>query len=316
MAVLADRSPAADVRTIGGTTSWLLLFFEQLAARHPGSPRRLSAFYPELELVVHGGVDSRPYRGRLDAWLEGGHAETREVYPASEGFLAIADRGPGDGLRLLLDNGLFFEFVPVGELGAERPTRHWLRTVETGVNYAVVMSTCAGLWAHVLGDTVRFVDRCPARILITGRTSYTLSAFGEHLIGEEIERAVAEAAAALGLSVADYAVGPLHPAGPGGPGGHVYVVEFAPAVPEAAVLDRFAAGVDTRLSDMNADYRDHRSGGFGMAPPRIEAAPPGTFADWMRARGKLGGQNKVPRVINDPSLLETLRRRAAGNRSG
>lgn len=310
---LIDASLAADIRSIAGTASWLLLFLERLAARHPDRPARLASFYPNLDLVVHGGVDFRPYRRRYEAWLEGGHAELREVYAASEGFLAVADRGSGEGLRLILDTGIFYEFVPVEELGAARPVRHWVAEIETGVNYAVVMSTCAGLWAYVLGDTVRFVDRDPPRLLITGRTAQTLSAFGEHLIVEEIERAVSGAADALGLTVTDYSVGAVHPeetAGPErpGPGGHLFVVEFADGVPGPATLARFGSLVDEGLAALNADYRDHRAGGFGMAPPQVEPLPPGSFAAWMRARGKLGGQNKVPRILNDPALLESLRR--------
>ncbi|MGQ9370264.1 GH3 family domain-containing protein [Azospirillum sp. ST 5-10] len=305
-----------DVRTLGGTTSWLLLFLDRLAELFPDRPRSLAAFYPDLELLVHGGVSFEPYAARVARWLAGSRAEPREVYPASEGFLAIADRGSGEGLRLLLDNGLFFEFVPLEELGAAVPRRFWVHTVEPGVNYAVVLSSCAGAWAYVLGDTVRFVERDPPRVLITGRTAYTLSAFGEHLIGEEIERAVSDAAATIGAAVADYSVGPVFPDSPGQPGGHVFVVEFADTLPEPARLAAFAAALDRRLGELNADYEAHRAGGFGMAPPRVEAAPPGTFAAWMRGRGKLGGQNKVPRIITDQALLRSLRRAGEGARGG
>lgn len=305
--ILGRRSVETDIRTVGGTTSWLLLFFERLAELFPGRPRSLASFYPELDLVVHGGVAFEPYRARFHAWLEGSRAELREVYPASEGFLALADRGEGEGLRLLLDNGLFFEFVPLEELSAPAPRRFWAATVETGVNYAVVLSSCAGVWAYVLGDTVRFVDTDPPRVLVTGRTSYTLSAFGEHLIGEEVEHAVADAASAICADVADFSVGPLYPHASGERGGHLYVVEFARGVPAPPALARFAAALDERLSALNADYAAHRAGGFGMDPPVVEPAPPGTFAAWMQARGKLGGQNKVPRILNDQELLRSLR---------
>ncbi len=305
--VLARRSVEEDIRTLGGTSSWLVLYLDRLAELFPDREPNFGAFYPNLEMLVHGGVDARPYYPRLNRWLAGSRAELREVYPASEGFLAIADRGPGEGLRLLLDNGLFYEFVPLEELGANHPVRHWIGSVQPGVNYAVALSTCAGAWAYVLGDTVRFVDRAPPRVLVTGRTAYTLSAFGEHLIGEEIERAVAGAAAGIGAEVTDFSVGPVHPDQPGARGGHVYVVEFAGTTPDAARLADFTARVDAILSDLNADYRDHRAGGFGMAAPVVEPAPPGTFAVWMAARGKLGGQNKAPRIIIDPALLASLR---------
>lgn len=307
MAVLGRRSLDAGIRTIGGTASWLLLFLDQLVAAHPAAGGRLAPLYPELELVVHGGVNFAPYRARFERLLEGSRAELREVYPASEGFVAVADRGTGEGLRLLIDNGLFFEFVPVEDLAAPNPARRWIATVEPDVNYAIVVSSCAGLWSYRLGDTVRFVDREPPRLLVTGRTSYSLSAFGEHLIGEEIEQAVAAAAAAIERTVADYSVGPIHPDEPNRRGGHLYVVEFAEGVPEAPRLAAFATAVDDRLSALNQDYKDHRAAGFGMDPPRVQPVAPGTFAAWMRQRGKLGGQNKVPRVINDPELFRSLR---------
>ncbi len=306
--VLGQRSLGEDVRSIGGTASWLLLFFDSLGQmRGLGPGARLADIWPGLDLVVHGGVNFTPYRHRFECLLDGGHAELREVYPASEGFIAVADRGTGEGLRLMADNGLFLEFVPVEDLGREAPRRHWLATVELGVNYAVVVSSNAGAWAYLLGDTVRFVDVNPPRVLVTGRTSYMLSAFGEHLIGEEIERAVTRAAEAIGADVVDYSVGPLFGATPAERGGHLYVVEFAAEVPDAHRLEHFARTIDDALSAMNQDYRDHRAGGFGMLPPRIQAVVPGSFAEWMRQRGRLGGQNKVPRVINDAALFQSLR---------
>ncbi|WP_205963627.1 GH3 family domain-containing protein [Roseicella aquatilis] len=289
LALLAERTPAAAVRVLSGTPSWLLLLLEQLAARHGRSP------LPGLELLVHGGVAWAPYRSRIAPYLPPGCA-TREVYPASEGFCAIADRGEGEGLRLTLDHGVFWEFVPVVELDAANPTRHWAATIETGVDYAVIVTSCAGLWSYVLGDTVRFVDRAPPRLLVTGRTSYSLSAFGEHLSGEEIERALLDSTAALGLTVAEYTVGPVFGTVRGH---HRWLVETAaPADPSQAA--RLAAALDAALSRMNDDYAVHRRGGQ-MDPPEVTLLPPGAFAGWMRAQGKLGGQHKVPRVLADPA---------------
>lgn len=296
---LAEASMAADIRSISGTPSWLLILFDRMAEMRGHDEARLVQYWPNLELLIHGGVNFGPYHHRYEALLAGSHAEMREVYPASEGFIASADRGYGEGLRLNLDIGLFYEFVPVDELGAASPTRHWLGTVETGVNYAIVLSTCAGMWGYVLGDTVRFVDRDPPRLLVTGRTAYTLSAFGEHLIGEEIEVAVAEAAQTIGQEVTDYTVGAVFPEKRGELGGHLYIVEFSGAVPDAAPIAAFAEAIDRRLSEENEDYAAHRADGFGMKPPRIHAVPSGTFAAWMKSRGKLGGQNKVPRILAD-----------------
>jgi len=315
--LMGQASLGQDIRTIAGTASWLLLYFQRLAELAPERGGRLADLYPNLELLVHGGVNVTPYRAAFEALIQGSRAELREVYPASEGFIAIADRGTGEGLRILPDNGLFLEFVPVEELDAPTPRRFWLADAEPGVNYALVLSSNAGLWAYVLGDTVRLLGRDPPRLLITGRTSWSLSAFGEHLIGEEIEQAVTAAALAIQSGVADFSVGAVHSTRPGRLGGHLFIVEFAGGVPDADRLADFAQVLDARLSALNADYRDHRAGGFGMDPPRVEPAPPGSFAAWMRGRGRLGGQNKVPRIIQDAGLLENLchfveRRRGEG----
>lgn len=307
IARLAPASLAVDIRALGGTPSWMLLFLEKLAALRPEAGRRLAAFYPDLEMVVHGGVSFAPYRAAFAEWLAGSHAETREVYPASEGFIAVADRGDGEGLRLVCDNGLFFEFVPVDELDSAQPTRHWLGDVELGVNYAIVLSTCSGLWGYVIGDTVRFVDKDPPRIVITGRTSYSLSAFGEHLIGEEVEKAIAAAAAAIGVGVADYAMGALFPARSDEAGRHLVIVEFSGGIPEQPALARFAETLDRTLAELNEDYAVHRANDFGMRGPRIHPCPAGTFPAWMKRRGKLGGQNKVPRIITDAALFDDLK---------
>ncbi len=308
MAAVAPASLAQDIRSISGTPSWMLLFFDQLAALHPERPRRLAALYPGLDLLVHGGVAWPPYSGSMAAWLEGSHAETREVYPASEGFIAAADRGPGDGLRMVVDRGLFFEFVRPGDLAQPHPDRRWLGTAELGVEYALALTSNAGLWSAVIGDTVMLTGRDPPRLLVTGRTAHTLSAFGEHLIAQELDAAVSAAAAAIGAGVRDYAAGPVHPHLGQPRGGHVFVVELsAPAAGrEGEFAPTFASVLDATLARLNADYADHRRGGFGMLPPDVRFAPPGAFAAWMARRGKLGGQNKVPRVINDPRLLTDL----------
>lgn len=305
MAQLAERAPSADIRSIAGTPSWLLLFFDELVRRHPGRGTRLGDFFPRLELVIHGGVNFAPYRPRFAEWLAGSRAELREVYAASEGFVAAADRGEGDGLRVVADQGIFYEFVPVAEIDALAPTRHWLGDIETGVDYAPALSTCAGLWAYILSDTVRFVSRDPPRLVVTGRLSYTLSAFGEHLTGEEVEAAVTAAAAEIGSRLRDFAVGALYPEKAGDIGGHLYVVEFERLIGEAQRAV-FAAAIDRDLTRRNLDYEAHRAGGYGLLAPQVRVLPPGGFAEWMRRRGRLGSQNKVPRVIADPELFAGL----------
>jgi hypothetical protein len=310
VARLAESCAAEDIRLIGGTPSWLLVFFDVLAELRGVAPN-LATLFPNLEILVHGGVDFSPYRRRFTDLLAGSHAELREVYPASEGFIAAADRGEGEGLRLNLSHGLFFEFVPVEELDSERPTRHWVADAEPGVNYALVLSTCAGLWGYVLGDTVELVACDPPRVKVTGRTSYMLSAFGEHLIATEVETAVSAAAAEIGASVSDWSVGPVFPEAAGELGGHLYVVEFAEAGISAAQLEAFAKRIDRELCATNEDYAAHRAEGFGMAAPQVRVVAPGSFAAWMKSRGQLGGQHKVPRIILDRELFANLQNFAA-----
>jgi len=303
--LLARGSLKANIRMISGVPSWMLIFFGKVQEL---TGRSIAESYPDLEMITHGGVNFAPYRTQFQKILDGSRAELREVYPASEGFIAVADREFGEGMRLVLDHGIFFEFVPLEELNGANPTRHWIDTVQTGVNYAVVLTTCAGLWSYVIGDTVRFTTTEPARVLVTGRTSYYLSAFGEHLIAEEIEDAVSQAAIALNLTVTDYSVGPVFPKAAGELGGHLYVMEFGAQMPSADQLAELALKIDANLCKRNEDYEAHRAAGFGLKPPSIKAVLPGFFAAWMKSRGKLGGQNKVPRIITNMELFGGLER--------
>lgn len=303
---LAEASLSEDIRGFGGTPSWMLVFLDKLAEFGGGARHRSLRYYPNLELIVHGGVNFAPYRRQFEKLCDGTRTELREIYVASEGFIASADRGADEGMRLLLDAGIFYEFVPLGELGSPAPTRHWIADAEAGVNYALVLSNCAGAWSYILGDTVKLVDRDPPRVLVTGRTAYSLSAFGEHLIGEEIENAVTAAANSISATISDFSVGSLFPEKEGELGGHLYIVEFREPDIGESQLDTFAATLDHELSGANADYKAHRAEGYGLNPPKIRLVRSGTFAGWMKSRGKLGGQNKVPRIINDQALFQEL----------
>ena len=303
--LMARTSLDEKIRALSGTPGWILSLLDSVRRLRDARGERGKPLYPDLELFVHGGVNFAPYRHRFEQLFADVDVDMREVYPASEGFIAIADRGYGEGLRLNLDHGLFFEFVPLEELNSATPRRHWIANVETGVNYAVVMSTCAGLWAYVIGDTVRFVEKSPPRILITGRTTYWLSAFGEHLLAEQIETGVAAASEAIGADVTDYSVSAVFPEAGKERCGHLYVTEFVGGAPEPAQLDTFAKTLDTTLRHIVNDYDYYRKDGR-IVLPEIRPVPPGTFAAWMKSRGKLGGQNKVPRIINDPELWKNL----------
>ena len=259
IACLTEVALTEDIRSISGTPSWLLLFFDQLAARYPDRRPALTEFFSNLGLIVHGGVNFAPYRARFGEWLAGSSADLREAYPASEGFIAAADRGQGEGLRLMLDNGIFYGFVPVAEIDAVRPQHHWIGDIEVGVDYAIVVTTCAGLWAYAIGNTVRCVARSPPRLPVTGRLSYTLSAFGEHLAGKEIEAAVVAAAGQIRVGVRDFAGGALFPKRTGEFGGHLLIIEFERPVykPEQ---EAFTEAFDRDLAGRNLDYQVHRAG--------------------------------------------------------
>ncbi len=287
LGLLADRSRNEPITLVGGVPSWLLVLFQRLLDITGKST--IAEVWPTLEVVVHGGVKFDPYREAFQAILGSPKVRLQESYPCSEGFIAFGD--PASGLlRLGFDHGLFYEFVPRDELGSERPTRHWMGNAEVGVNYAIVVSTCAGLWSHVIGDTIRFESLSPPLMNFTGRTKYSLSAFGEHLINEEIEGAVARASEATGASVRDWHVGPVFH---GAAGHHLYLFDFLRA---PADLMAFRATLDRDLARRNADYQAHRAEGVGLPLPAVVVAAPGGLESWMRSRGKLGGQHKLPRM--------------------
>jgi hypothetical protein len=297
---IAEVALREDLRAIGGTPTWLLVLFECLFEKAGTRDRRLAALFPELELLTHGGIRFDPFRAGFERLLAGSRAELREVYPASEGFVAVADRGPGEGLRMLLDNGISFEFVPTAEIDSAQPTRHWVGNADIGQDYALVLSTNAGLWSYVLGDTVRLVDRVPPRLVVSGRISYFMNAFGEHLTSEQIEEALLDAAGASGVEIGEFMFGPLFPRESRQPT-HRLVVECA----EAPDPGRFSILLDQALRASNANFGDDRQYGR-LAAPLVTFLPPGSFAAWMKRRGKLGGQHKVPRVVQDERPFDEL----------
>ena len=297
LALLAEQSIGERISLVSGVPSWLLMLFQRVLELSGKST--IGEVWPDLEVVVHGGVKFDPYQAAFEQILGRREIRLQETYPCSEGFIAFGD--PQTGLlRLLLDHGLFYEFVPVTELDSPSPTRHWLGNVEVGVNYAIVVSTCAGMWAHIIGDTVRFESLKPPMITFTGRTKYTLSAFGEHLINEEVESAIADASSGATATVREWHVGPVFE---GALGYHQYVIEF---IDPPAEPDRFRLLLDKDLSHRNADYLAHRAEGVGMPLPAMAIARPGAFNAWMRSRGKLGGQNKVPRMDGTGALTRDL----------
>jgi hypothetical protein len=304
---LAEQSLTQPITMISGVPSWLLVLFERL--RQITGKDCIADIWPMLRLVIHGGTSFAPYRNLFRQMIGRDDVHFLETYPASEGFIAAEDHRFGM-LRLIPDHNVFFEFVPVAELDHAQPTRHTVAQVVPGVQYAVVLTTCAGFWSYVLGDTVCFECADPPLLRFTGRTKYYLSAFGEHLINEEIERAIAQAASATGAAVTDFHVGPVFPEprtertrGVSGPGWHRYLVEFAR---QPSDLNTFVHRLDQSLGQSNEDYAAHRAGDLTMLRPEVCHVERGGFAAWMKSRGKLGGQHKLPRMDNGGQLTAEI----------
>ncbi|MGP1347197.1 MAG: GH3 family domain-containing protein [Phycisphaerales bacterium] len=321
---MARECAGQDIRFISGMASWSLVLFEKvLEVVRAGGGRAscLRDVWPNLSLFVHGGVRYPPFDPRVrQAWSGDATVDVParlEVYPASEGFIAMQDT-PGDpGLRLCMDHGVYYEFVPLEEVGSESASAFACDEVEPGVRYVVTMSTCAGLWRYVIGDVVVF-DTVPVRggraeqigpprLRIVGRHRHFVNAFGENLIVEEIENAVVAARDEVGGLIGEFTAGPVYPT-PRRRAGLELVVEWPGEVGER--VSRFRAAFDAALRRMNVDYDTKRRGDMGMAMATVTTVPPGTFHDWMFSRGKLGGQNKCPRCANHREYVDGVRRRA------
>ena len=299
---LAESSIKEPIAAVSGVPSWMLKLFD--AVLQISGKKTIADVWPELRLVVHGGTLFDPYREAFQRTIGHDACKFVDVYPCSEGFVATED--PRHGLlRLVPDHDLFFEFIPVEEVGRDRPLRHTLRTARVGVNYAIVLTSCAGVWSDLIGDTVRFESLNPPLLRFTGRTKYFLSAFGEHLIQEEVDAAVAHAAHVCGVMTVDHHVGPVFPTEPTTPGYHHYFVEFRG--PGPADLTRFASVLDGELNRLNEDYAAHRVGDLTMRTPVVTAVPEGGFANWMASRGKAGGQHKVPRMDNAGTITKQIK---------
>lgn len=297
---IAQQVATQNVTSLFGVPSWMLVLLRRVLEIR--GETTLEAVWPNLELFVHGGVAYTPYESAFAAILP---PSTRrlETYNASEGFFAVQDRLDADGMLLMLEHGIFYEFIPVADFNGSDSQAIPLADVQLGVNYAVVLNTNGGLWRTIVGDTVEFTSVAPYRIRITGRTRLFINAFGEELMIDNAERAVAEACRKTGALVDEYTAAPWWaPAGEAG-GGHDWLIEFQ--TPPYS-LEAFAQALDNALKAANSDYEAKRYKNLVLRPPRIHAAPAGTFHNWLKSKGKLGGQNKVPRLMNDRSLIEEL----------
>ena len=295
---IIDETLTQDMSLISGIPPWVQMYFDRIQAR---TGKAIKDVFPNFSVFVYGGVNFAPYRDRLFESI-GRRIDSIETYPASEGFIAYQDTQESEGLLLLVDSGIYFEFIPADQYFDQNPPRLSVDQVELGRNYAVIINNNAGLWGYSLGDTVKFVSHNPHRILVTGRIKHFISAFGEHVIGEEVEKALAHAMQQQPeTEVIEFTVAPMVSPAEGLPY-HEWLIEFgrSPANPV-----RFAADLDTYLAKLNVYYDDLIVGAI-LQPLKLTNLPRGAFQQYMKSQGKLGGQNKVPRLSNDRALADGL----------
>lgn len=289
-----------DVTSISGVPTWTLVLIDKLFEMT--GKKDLREIWPNLELYMHGGVSFTPYEHRFRSLIGSSQMNYLETYNASEGFIGIQDSLDRSDLLLMLDYGIFYEFMPMSEYGKEHPKTYTIEEVTEGENYALVISTNAGLWRYVIGDTVRFTSVKPYRVKITGRTRHYINAFGEELVIENADFAMAETCKKFGVKVIDYTAAPVYFESDT-IGTHEWLIEFE-QTPEN--LCGFTEELDRFLKQVNSDYEAKRYKDMAMVMPRVSSVPRGTFHNWLKQNGKLGGQHKVPRLANDRGYIEQI----------
>ncbi len=296
--IVAETSKQ-DMRLISGIPPWMQMYFDWLIKENDG--KTIKELFPNLQVLAHGGVNFEPYRAKLMESI-GGHVDTIETFPASEGFFAYQDSQNEEGLLLNTNSGIFFEFIPTSQIFEEKPTRLTLAEVKLGENYALIINSNAGLWGYNIGDTVKFVSLNPYRILVTGRIKHFISAFGEHVIAEEVEQAMKVAALQHDAHIIEFTVAPMIKTTDGSLPFHEWLISFE-KMPDSLIA--FALTLDNVLRNKNVYYDDLIRGGI-LQTLKITTMQPAAFIDYMRSIGKLGGQNKVPRLSNDRQLADGL----------
>ena len=294
---IVEETILKDMTLISGIPPWMQMYFDRLIEK---SGKSVSEIFPNFSVMVHGGVNFSPYKSKLFDSI-GKKIDTIETFPASEGFFAFQDKIESEGLLLNTDSGIFFEFIPANEISNAQPTRLSLSDVKIGENYALIINNNAGLFGYNIGDTVKFVSINPYRIVVTGRIKHFISAFGEHVIGEEVEQSIMKVAHERNIRIIEFTVAPMVEQGKG-QSYHEWFVEFED-VPSN--LESFAEEVDRQMRIKNIYYEDLRKGNI-LKPLLIRPLSKNAFIDHMRAEGKLGGQNKVPRLSNDRKLANSL----------
>lgn len=297
---IAQAVKDVNVTNISGVPSWMMAVLKHLLDITGKS--NISEVWPNLEVFFHGGVAFTPYREQYKQLIPSADMHYMETYNASEGFFGLQSDPADPAMLLMIDYGVFYEFIPMDEFGTDNPTVVPLWDVEVGKNYAMVISTSCGLWRYIIGDTIRFTQKDPYKFVITGRTRHFINAFGEELIVDNAEKGLAEACAATGAQVREYTAAPVF-MGDDAKCRHQWLIDFA--TPPADV-DEFARLLDNALQTINSDYEAKRYKNITLQPLEIVVARPGLFDEWLKAKGKLGGQHKVPRLSNSRQHIDEL----------
>lgn len=293
-------SKESNMVAIGGVPTWTLVLFRRILELT--GKKNMLEVWPDFQVYIHGGVSFMPYREQFEAFFPSDQVNYLEIYNASEGYFGIQNDFEADDLLLLLDNGIYYEFLPMEEWHKEAPQAIPLRDVEVGKNYAMVITTNAGLWRYIPGDTVTFTSTNPYKIKITGRTKQFVNAFGEEVIVENTDKALAATCSKMQAIVRDYTVAPFYFKSTE-KGGHEWLVEFEKAPRD---LEAFQSLLDHNLQKVNSDYEAKRFKGLALEQLVLRPLPEGTFHNWLRSKGKLGGQHKVPRLANDRTYVEEI----------
>ena len=299
--MLATATMQENVTSVSGVPTWTLVLFQRILELT--GKQNMKEVWPSLELYMHGGVSFHPYKEQFKK-LIGDDVQYLEMYNASEGFFAAQDKPNSEGMLLFLDHGIFYEFMPIEEYGKEEPQTIGLKDVELDKLYAPVISTNGGLWRYLIGDTITFTSLNPFRIKVSGRLKLFINAFGEELIIENAEKAIAEACKETDAIVIDYTAGPVY-FSDNGNGAHEWLVEFKK---EPNNIDKFSSVLDEALKKQNSDYEAKRYKGIALREPLVRPLPNGHFNKWLKTKNKLGGQHKVPRLSNDRIIVEEILR--------
>ncbi len=297
---MARETATVNVTNLAGVPTWTILLMQRIVELQ--GKHNIMEVWPNLEVFFHGAVAFKPYQKLFHTLIPSSQMHYWETYNASEGFFGIQDQRDSDELLLMLDYGIFYEFIPMDEFESENPKAVRLSEVELGKNYAMIISTNAGLWRYNIGDTVKFTSVSPYRIKISGRTKHFINAFGEEVIVENAETAITKACEATGAIIDNFTAAPVY-LQEGKKGGHEWIVEFKVKPQDLAMFTRV---LDNTLRTINSDYDAKRAHDLALVAPIVHSVVEGTFYNWMKKHGKLGGQNKVPRLSNSREYVEDI----------